>query len=161
MIMKRKLLAFAVVPMLLLTGVGCESEFKKDEAMETSVKQNKKEDYNKNVSYLLKNFSHQTKEISNLLDSGKSMEKKSEKLKELSKPYFELIDKINDLDYDLGKKPEVKKDVGEAMLIARSSVDLAQMGLKDDDKDSIKSSLKDLESVSETADKVSKDLDKK
>ena len=33
--------------MLMLTGVGCETKVKKDEAMEASVKQNKKEDFSK------------------------------------------------------------------------------------------------------------------
>ncbi|WP_429682475.1 hypothetical protein [Bacillus paramobilis] len=50
--MKRKILSFLVVPMLMLTGVGCETKVKKDEAMEASVKQNKKEDFSKNLEYL-------------------------------------------------------------------------------------------------------------
>ncbi|PHB05820.1 hypothetical protein COE81_16645, partial [Bacillus wiedmannii] len=99
MSMKRKILSFLVVPMLMLTGVGCETKVKKDEAMEASVKQNKKEDFSKNLEYLMKDFSEQSKEIDGIVKSSKSMKKKSEELKEVSKPYLELVEKISKLEY--------------------------------------------------------------
>ncbi len=52
--------------------------------MEASVKQNKKEDYSKDLAYLMKDFSEQSKEIDDIVNSSKSMKKKSEELKELS-----------------------------------------------------------------------------
>ncbi|MGG0726897.1 hypothetical protein [Bacillus paramycoides] len=129
--------------------------------MEVSVKQNKKEDYNKNVAYLLKDLSEQSKEIDNLLDSGKSMEKKAVKLKELTKPYFELVDKINNLDYALTEDIEIQKNVGKAMLSAKSGVEVVQMGLEKEDKDLVNVAREDLESSSKLVDKVTKELDKK
>ncbi|WP_242274563.1 hypothetical protein [Bacillus cereus group sp. BfR-BA-01310] len=129
--------------------------------MEVSVKQNKKEDYNKNVAYLLKDFSEQSKEIDNLLDSGKSMEKKAVKLKELTKLYFELVDKINNLDYALTEDIEIQKNVGKAMLSAKSGVEVVQMGLEKEDKDLVNVAREDLESSSKLVDKVTKELDKK
>ncbi|AFQ29866.1 hypothetical protein P4493_05550 [Bacillus thuringiensis] len=159
--MKRKLLALAI-PMLLITGVGCESkDKKKDEVMEASIKQNKKEDYNKNASYLLKEFMEQTEEIDDSLDSWKSMDKKAVKLKELKKPYFELIEKIENLDYALKEDTQLQKDVGRAMFTAKTGIDMIEIGLKDEDKEAVNTSRKDLESASKSADKIVKELDKK
>ncbi|PGF05391.1 hypothetical protein COM61_02450 [Bacillus toyonensis] len=159
--MKRKLLALAI-PMLLVTGVGCESkDKKKDEVLEASVKQNKKEDYNKNASYLLKEFMEQTKEIDDSLDSWKSMDKKAVKLKELKKPYLELIDRIENLDYTLKEDTQLQKDVARAMLTAKSGLDLVEMGLKDEDKEAVNDYRKDLDSASKSVDKIVKELDKK
>ncbi|PFE05268.1 hypothetical protein COE15_05655 [Bacillus cereus] len=158
--MKRKLLSLAI-PMLILTGVGCESTNKKeDEAMKVSVEQNKKEDYRKNVSYLLEDFSEQSKEIDDLLDSRKSMKKKAVKLKELSKPYFELVDKIEKLDYVSSNDYEVQHNVGKAMIYIKNAVENIQKGLEEEDKDIVEIAKEDLKTGAELIDKATKEMNK-
>ncbi|SEJ62512.1 hypothetical protein [Bacillus thuringiensis] len=159
--MKRKLLTLAI-PMLLITGVGCESnDKKKDEVMEASVKENKKEDYSKNATYLLKDYTEQTEEIKDLIDSRKSNKKKAEKLKELSKPYFELIDKIDKLDYKLAEDNKAPINISKAMLFSKSGVENIQAGLEKDDKDTIEFAKQDLDEASGLVDKATKELSKK
>ncbi|EEL95927.1 hypothetical protein bmyco0001_56660 [Bacillus mycoides DSM 2048] len=156
------MLAFAVVPMLLLTGAGCESkDKKKDEAMEVSVKENKKEDYNKNALYLLEDYTKQSEEIKDLVDSRKSNKKKAEKLKELSKPYFELTGKIDKLDYKLTEDIKPQLNVSKAMIYSKHGVESIQKGLEKDAKDSIEIARKDLDEASELVDKATKELSKK
>ncbi|MDA1804245.1 hypothetical protein [Bacillus cereus group sp. BY32LC] len=158
--MKRKLLTLAI-PMLLITGVGCESnDKKKDEVMEASVKANKKEDYGKNATYLLKDYTEQTEEIKDLVDSRKSNKKKAEKLKELSKPYFELIDKIDKLDYQLGEDNKTPIKVSKAMIYSKSGLEKMQTGLEENDEDSIEFAKKNLDEASEIVDKATKELSK-
>ena len=156
--MKRKLLTLAI-PMLLITGVGCESnDKKKDEVMEASVKANKKEDYGKNATYLLKDYTEQTEEIKDLVDSRKSNKKKAEKLKELSKPYFELIDKIDKLDYQLAEDNKTPIKVSKAMIYSKSGLEKMQTGLEENDEDSIEFAKKNLDEASEIVDKATKEL---
>ncbi|WP_242215655.1 hypothetical protein [Bacillus cereus group sp. BfR-BA-01383] len=160
--MKRKLLAFAVVPMLLVTGVGCESkEKKKDEVMEASVKENKQEDYSKNATYLLKDYTEQTEEIQDLVNSRKSNKKKAEKLKELSKPYFELVDKIDKLDYALDPDNKTPVKVTKAMIYSKSGVENMQTALEENDEDSIGFAKKNIDEAIEIVDKATKELNKK
>lgn len=160
MSMKRKMLSFVVVPMLLLTGVGCETKVKKDEAMEASVKQNKKEDYRKNLAYLMRDFSEQSKEIDGILKSSKSMKKKSEEFKEVSKPYLELVDKISQLEYEQKDYP-VQFNVGKAMIYVKDGVENIQDGLDEGNKEIVEIASKHyLETASKLIDEANKESKK-
>ncbi len=159
MSMKRKILSFVVVPMLMLTGVGCETKVKKDEAMEASVKQNKKEDFSKNLAYLMKDFSEQSKEIDGIVKSSKSMKKKSEELKEVSKPYLELVDKISKLEYEEKDFP-VQDKVGIAMIHVKDGVEIIQGGLDKGEKDEVEFGIERLETASKLIDKANKESKK-
>ncbi|PHA21446.1 hypothetical protein COE84_30360 [Bacillus wiedmannii] len=161
MSIKRKILSFVVVPMLMLmlTGVGCETKVKKDEAMEASVKQNKKEDFSKNLAYLMKDFSEQSKEIDGIVKSSKSMKKKSEELKEVSKPYLELVDKISKLEYEVKDHP-VQHNVGLAMIHVKDGVEIIQEGLDKGKEYEVDGGIERLETASKLIDKANKELKK-
>ncbi|MBK5491978.1 hypothetical protein P4255_28565 [Bacillus wiedmannii] len=159
MLMKRKILSFLVVPMLMLTGGGCETKVKKDEAMEASVKQNKKEDFSKNLEYLMKDFSEQSKEIDGIVKSSKSMKKKSEKLKEVSKPYLELVDKLSKLEYEEKDHP-VQHNVGVAMIHVKDGVAIIQEGLDKGKENEVDAGVERLETASKLIDKANKELKK-
>lgn len=158
MSMKRKILSFVIVPMLMLTGVGCETKVKKDEAMEASVKQNKKEDFSKNLTYLMKDFSEQSKEIDGIVKSSKSMKKKSEELKEVSKPYLELVDKISKLEYE--EDYPIQHNVGLAMIHVKDGVEIIQGGLDKGKEYEVDGGIERLETASKLIDKANKELKK-
>ncbi|GLV61700.1 hypothetical protein Bmyc01_03700 [Bacillus mycoides] len=108
--MKRKLLALAI-PMLLVTGVGCESNDKKVDS-KVEAKQEKKTDYKMDLAYLMKDISEQSIVMNDVLMSKKPVEEKKKEFDEVSKELLAISDKVKKLEP--GKK---YKDVQETMNI--------------------------------------------
>ncbi|MRB31115.1 tungsten formylmethanofuran dehydrogenase, partial [Bacillus thuringiensis] len=96
--MKRKLLALAI-PMLLVTsiGVGCSAKEKQVDP-KVSIEQNKKEDYKENLAYLMKDLSEQSKVVSDILTSKKSVEEKQKEFETASKDLLAIGDKVKALN---------------------------------------------------------------
>ncbi|PHE64178.1 tungsten formylmethanofuran dehydrogenase [Bacillus toyonensis] len=126
--MKRKILAFAVVPMLLLTGVGCSSKDKPVDS-KTSIEQNKKEDYRTNLAYLMKDISEQSQVISNVLTSQKSVEEKQKEYEKVSKDLLKTSDKVKKLKYE-EKYKDAQFTVETAMGLLDMSIKLVGDGLE-------------------------------
>ncbi|MGF2716200.1 tungsten formylmethanofuran dehydrogenase [Bacillus cereus] len=129
--MKRKMLAFAVVPMLLLTGVGCSKDKPVDS--KTSIEQNKKEDYKENLAYLMKDVSEQSQVVSNVLTSQKSVEEKKVEFDKASKDLIETAKKVKNLKHE-EKYKDVQFTMNTAMGLLEMSLNSISDGLEMKDK---------------------------
>lgn len=86
------------------------------------------------------------------------MKKKSEELKELSKPYLELVDKISKLEYE--EDHPVQHNVGLAMIHVKDGVEIIQEGLDKGKEYEVDGGVERLETASKLIDKANKELKK-
>ncbi|MEC2463893.1 tungsten formylmethanofuran dehydrogenase [Bacillus cereus] len=119
--MKRKLVALAI-PILLVTtlGVGCSVKEKQVDP-KVSIEQNKKEDYKENLAYLMKDLSEQSKVVSDVLTSNKSVEEKQKEFETASKDLLDTATKLKHLQPS-DKYKEVQDKVETAMGLLNMSV---------------------------------------
>ncbi|AFQ29865.1 tungsten formylmethanofuran dehydrogenase [Bacillus thuringiensis] len=124
--MKRKLLALAI-PMLLVTsiGVGCSAKEKQVDP-KVSIEQNKKEDYKENLAYLMKDLSEQSKVVSDILTSKKSVEEKQKEFETASKDLLAIGDKVKALNAS-----DKYKDVQLTMETAMGLLNMSVLSIKD------------------------------
>ncbi|MBG9688821.1 MULTISPECIES: DUF7018 domain-containing (lipo)protein [Bacillus] len=125
--MKRKLLALAI-PMLLVTGVGCESNDKKVDS-KVEAKQEKKTDYKMDLAYLMKDISEQSIVMNDVLMSKKPVEEKKKEFDEVSKELLAISDKAKKLEP--GKKyKDVQETMNTGMGLLEESLKLIGDGLE-------------------------------
>lgn len=113
--------------MLVAGGAaGCTTKEKQVDS-KISIEQNKKEDYEENLAYLMKDISEQSKVVSDILTSQKSVEEKKKKEFDLaSKDLLETSEKVKKLKHD-----EKYKDVQFTMDTAMGLLDMSLKSIGD------------------------------
>ncbi|MGF2715708.1 tungsten formylmethanofuran dehydrogenase, partial [Bacillus cereus] len=126
--MKVKNLILLAFSLMLVAGgaAGCTTKEKQVDS-KISIEQNKKEDYEENLAYLMKDISEQSKVVSDILTSQKSVEEKKKKEFDLaSKDLLETSDKVKKLKHD-----EKYKDVQFTMDTAMGLLDMSLKSIGD------------------------------
>ncbi|PQZ52214.1 tungsten formylmethanofuran dehydrogenase [Bacillus sp. MYb209] len=122
----KKLICLAFSLMLVSGGpVGCSAKEKQVDS-KVSIEQNKKEDYKENLAYLMKDISEQSKVVSNILTSQKSVEEKKKEFNLASKDLLETSEKVKKLKHD-----EKYKDVQFTMDTAMGLLDMSLKSIGD------------------------------
>ncbi|MFC1451246.1 tungsten formylmethanofuran dehydrogenase, partial [Bacillus cereus] len=124
--MKRKLLSLAI-PMLIVTsiGVGCSAKEKQVDP-KVYIEQNKKEDYKEKLAYLMKDLSEQSKVVSDILTSKKSVEEKQKEFETASKDLLAIGYKVKALNAS-----DKYKDVKLTMETAMGLLNMSVLSIKD------------------------------
>ncbi|MBJ8073213.1 hypothetical protein BWGOE4_09680 [Bacillus mycoides] len=126
--MKVKNLILLAFSLMLVAGgaAGCTTKEKQVDS-KISIEQNKKEDYEENLAYLMKDISEQSKVVSDILTSQKSVEEKKKKEFDLaSKDLLETSEKVKKLKHD-----EKYKDVQFTMDTAMGLLDMSLKSIGD------------------------------
>ena len=118
------LLAFSL--MFVAGGAaGCTTKEKQVDS-KISIEQNKKEDYEENLAYLMKDVSEQSKVVSDILTGQKSVEEKKKEFDLASKDLLETSEKVKKLKHD-----EKYKDVQFTMDTAMGLLDMSLKSIGD------------------------------
>lgn len=114
------LILFAFSLMFVAGGAaGCTTKEKQVDS-KISIEKNKKEDYEENLAYLMKDVSEQSKIVSDILTSQKSVEEKKNEFDLASKDLLETSEKVKKLKHD-----EKYKDVQFTMDTAMGLLDMS------------------------------------
>lgn len=114
------IILFAFSLMFVAGGAaGCTTKEKQVDS-KISIEQNKKEDYEENLAYLMKDVSEQSKIVSDILTSQKSVEEKKNEFDLASKDLLETSEKVKKLKHD-----EKYKDVQFTMDTAMGLLDMS------------------------------------
>jgi hypothetical protein len=113
------LLAFSLI-FVVWGAAGCTTKSKQVDS-KISIEQNKKEDYEQNLAYLMKDVSEESKVVSDILTGQKSVEEEKKKEFDLaSKDLLETSEKVKKLKHD-----EKYKDVQFTMDTAMGLLDMS------------------------------------
>jgi hypothetical protein len=113
------LLAFSLI-FVVWGAAGCTTKVKQVDSKISPIEQNKKEDYEQNLAYLMKDVSEESKVVSDILTGQKSVEEKKKEFDLASKDLLETSEKVKKLKHD-----EKYKDVQFTMDTAMGLLDMS------------------------------------